>query len=88
MLYVAHLTGGKFYVGHTDHYKQRAWQHYHRLGSKITQKYPPLKNGVKFLGLVPHAMGKRGEVLLVNKLRKKYGYNNVRGGYSEHAYNF
>ena len=74
IVYVLRLAEGKYYVGSTDHFNNRLFQHYNNEGSLWTKKYKPMKIcGVR--------IGNRElESQVVIQMMAKHGIDNVRGG--------
>jgi len=85
-IYEALLPKGKIYIGHTNNFKRRRWEHLHNHGSKVTRKYHPYK--IKIIKRVPHRYAQLEEIKTEHRFEHIYGKNKVRGGKSEHAYNF
>ena len=78
-IYKLNLEDGKKYVGKTVNVDRRMDQHFSGKGSKVTQKFKPIKGEVvdKCNGYFSNYIEQKH----TDKNIKKYGYNNVRGGY-------
>lgn len=74
-IYVLELTGGKYYVGKTNHTLQRFNQHNSGSGAKWTQKYKVID-----LHAYHKDMKDSDENRITIQMMKQYGVRNVRGG--------
>ena len=83
-VYIITCDGGNlghcYYVGTWggDCSKTRFLQHKNKLGSKFTQKYPPISFEV--VGVFPTSVGMRVENETTVRLIRQYGFRRVRGG--------
>ncbi|KTB94315.1 hypothetical protein AO073_07540 [Pseudomonas syringae ICMP 11293] len=81
-LYVLGLSQGKFYVGQAKDPDKRIRKHFSGSGSQWTRLHPPLKELMrKSLEDVDYRAGELAENEIVLDLMRKYGYENVRGGF-------
>ena len=74
-IYILELENGKYYVGRTEHKKNRINDHFVGRGSLFTRKYKPKKLLQTFLNC-----DEFDEDKYVFKLMDVYGIENVRGG--------
>jgi len=77
-IYKINLEDGKKYIGKTVNIERRMRQHFNGNGSKVTQKFKPIK--YKILDSCPGFLSDEIEQIYTNNYIVKYGYNNVRGG--------
>ena len=78
-IYKLNLEGGKKYVGKTTDIERRMNQHFSGNGAKVTKKFKPID--FKILEKVPGYFSNDVEQEYTKEYIKKYGYNNIRGGY-------
>ena len=77
-IYLLELENGKKYVGKTTDFKKRMQQHFNRNGSKVTQKFSPIKG--QTIDSCYGFFSNKIEQKHTKNFIKTYGYNNVRGG--------
>ena len=85
-IYVAKLENGKRYIGKTKDFNRRCNQHFGGNGSRVTQKYSPIK--IKEVDVVPGYFASECEQEHTDRYIRKYGYSNVRGGRYTNSRNF
>ena len=69
---------GKIYIGKTNNLKRRINEHFSGMGSKVTQKFKPLK--YEILEVCDGYFSNKQEQHHTKKNIKQHGYENVRGG--------
>ena len=77
-IYKLSLENGKTYIGKTTNINRRMEQHFSGNGSKVTQKFAPIKG--KVIDSCPGYFADNLENKHTKQYIKKQGYNNVRGG--------
>ena len=77
-IYEVKCRGGKRYVGETGDIDRRLTQHFSGKGSQVTKKYGALS--AKEVEKVPGFFAKEVEQEHTEKLIRRHGYDNVRGG--------
>ena len=78
-IYKMNLQNGKKYIGKTTDIDIRIEQHFSGNGSQVTKKFKPMSYEV--LDEVPGFFSNELEHEYTEEFIKKYGYQNVRGGY-------
>ena len=78
-IYKLNLEKGKKYIGKSENIDHRMKQHFSGNGSKVTKKFKPVSGVV--IDEVPGFFSDEIEHEYTEKYIKKYGYQNVRGGY-------
>ena len=77
-IYKLTLEDGKKYIGKTTNFNRRMNEHFSGNGSKVTQKFKPIKG--KIIDCCHGYFSNKVEQKHTEKNIKKYGYDNVRGG--------
>jgi len=78
-IYKLNLEDNKKYIGKTTDADRRMEQHFSGNGSKVTQKFNPIKG--KIIDKCPGYFANKIENSHTEDYINKYGYKNVRGGY-------
>ena len=78
-IYKLNLQGNKKYIGKTNNIDRRINQHFSGNGSKVTKKFKPIDGEV--IDVTYGYLANDIEHKHTENNIKKYGYNNVRGGY-------
>jgi predicted GIY-YIG superfamily endonuclease len=78
-IYKLNLENGKKYIGKTKNFDKRMNEHFTGNGSKVTQKFKPLDGEV--IDVTYGYKSNDIEHQYTEEYIKKYGYENVRGGY-------
>ena len=77
-IYKLYLEDDKIYIGKTNNLKRRINEHFSGMGSKVTQKFKPLK--YEILEVCDGYFSNKQEQYHTKKNIRQYGYENVRGG--------
>jgi len=77
-VYEVTCESGVKYIGETGNFNKRMKQHFSGKGSKVTQKFKPIKAVEKYK--IPGYLAKRVENYHVAKVSAKRGGDKVRGG--------
>jgi len=78
-IYILYLEYDKIYIGKTTNFVRRMKDHWTKRGAQVTKKFKPIKGFI--LTICNGYFADDLEQKYTKKYIRKYGYENVRGGY-------